>query len=103
MVTLIEMPILRIHHRSLSIANEILAQILVQRIAVALELREFIRPTLILVFGARSFLAKALRMAEVLRYFLSEATHLTVGRCCRGAVKALPRLASRFGDRKSVV
>src|SRR3546814_3109521 len=57
-IALIEMTILRVHHCSLSIADEFLAQILVQGIAVALELREFARPTLIPFFRARSFLAE---------------------------------------------
>src|SRR3546814_10170487 len=63
-IALIEMAVLRIHHSCLSIAHEVLAKVLVECVAVALELREFVRPALILVFGPRRLLAETLRMTR---------------------------------------
>src|SRR3546814_9455677 len=77
-IALIEMAVLRIHHSCLSIAHEVLAKVLVECVAVALELREFVRPALILVFGPRRLLAETLRMTKVLRHLLTKSADLAI-------------------------
>src|SRR3546814_3411754 len=90
------MAVLRIHHSCLSIAHEVLAKVLVECVAVALELREFVRPALILVFGPRRLLAETLRMTKVLRHLLTKSAALANCRRCCCTIEALARLPSRF-------